>query len=230
MSTILITGAASGLGKALVNSLGIDGHDIIVYDKRIHRPYDVANPSWQDIESFFGASGLDVLINCAGVNRINWLADVTDADWDQVMDVNAKGIFKMSQVCLPYLKKSQGTILNIVSNAAHMPMRCSLAYNASKGAALIMTKQLARELSADKITVFSVSPNKLKGTGMSDDIDEQVMKTRGWTREQAQAYQLAGLLTGEETPVEQLADFIAYLLTTKERHKYLTGCDIPYGA
>ena len=108
-------------------------------------------------------------------------------------------------------------------------MRCSAAYNASKGAALILTKQLARELAPD-ITVFSVSPNKLAGTGMSNSIDEQVVKTRGWTIEQAQEYQLKGLLTGEETDVETCAEFIAYLLSTKQRHKYLAGCDIPYGA
>jgi len=108
-------------------------------------------------------------------------------------------------------------------------MRCSAAYNASKGAALILTKQLARELSPD-ITVFSISPNKLAGTGMSDSIDKQVCETRGWTLEEAQKYQLQGLLTGEETPVANLVNFISFLLATKGNHKYLTGCDIPYGA
>lgn len=230
MSTILVTGAASGLGKAIAMKLRMVGHDVIVYDHNYDPDHDVVSPRISKLNSLIGQGSLDVLINCAGINRIDWLADVSESDWDEVLNVNAKGIFMMSQACLPHLKKSQGTILNIVSNAAHMPMRCSLAYNASKGAALIMTKQLARELSGDKITVFSVSPNKLGGTGMSDDIDEQVMKTRGWTREEAQAYQLAGLLTGEETPVELVADFIAYLLTNKDRHKFLTGCDIPYGA
>jgi NAD(P)-dependent dehydrogenase (short-subunit alcohol dehydrogenase family) len=147
------------------------------------------------------------------------------------MNINAKGIFRMTQWALPALVKSKGTVLNIVSNASHMPMTTSLAYNASKGAAHIMTLQLARELSKRHgITVFGISPNKLKGTEMSKDIEEQVIKHRGWTREYAEQYQINALLAGEETDPAQLAEFIAFLLSTKPRHKFLTGCILPYGA
>lgn len=227
MSRILITGAASGLGAALAAELAKVPHDhtILPFDRNLD-PRD--NVLFPEISRYRDAD-VDVLINCAGINRINWLQHVSSEEWDAVVDTNVKGIFKMTQHFLPTLTARKGTVLNIVSNAAHMAMRCSAAYNASKGAALILTKQLARELSDREITVFSVSPNKLRGTGMSDDIDEQVMKTRGWTREQAQAYQLNGLLLKEETPVEAVAQFIAFLLQTKENHRYLSGCDIPYG-
>ena len=172
-----------------------------------------------------------MLINNAGVNLIDWLENFEEDMWDKVMDTNAKGIYMMTKACLPSLIRRKGTILNIVSNAAHMPMTCSLAYNASKGAAHIMTLQLARELTKKHgITVFGIAPNKLKGTGMSDAIDDQVVKTRGWTKEYAQQYQLNGLLTGEETPPQRLAEFVAFLLQSKEHHKYLTGCILPYGA
>lgn len=218
----LVTGSGSGLGAAIAIELQNVGYTVIGYD--IKEGHDVLKPELHELPK-----QLDVLVNCAGVNKINWLPKVSSDEWDAVMDVNAKGIFKMTQACLPQLKASKGTVLNIVSNAAHMAMRCSAAYNASKGAALILTKQLARELSPD-VTVFSVSPNKLSGTGMSRSIDEQVVKTRGWTMEQAVKYQLAGLLTGEETSPELVAEFIGFLLSTKERHKYLAGCDLPYGA
>lgn len=220
MSNVVITGAESGLGKHLAELMKHQGHTVIPYD--IKNGDDVCAPAGLPPK-------IDILVNCAGVNKINWLADVSGDEWDAVMNTNAKGIFKMTQACLPMLKNSKGTVVNIVSNAAHMPMRCSAAYNASKGAALILTKQLARELILDGVTVFSVSPNKLKGTGMSNSIDDQVCKTRGWTLEQAQNYQLQGLLTGEETDPRLCAEFIAFLLSTKERHKYLAGCDIPYG-
>lgn len=218
----LVTGSGSGLGAAIAVQLESVGYTVVGYDIRDGR--DVLKPGLHTLPE-----KLDVLVNCAGINKINWLPDVTSEEWDAVMDVNAKGIFTMTQACLPQLKASRGTVLNVVSNAAHMPMRCSAAYNASKGAALILTKQLARELSPD-ITVFSVSPNKLAGTGMSESIDQQVMTTRGWSREKAQQYQLAGLLTGMETDVDVCAEFISFLLSKKERHIYLTGCDIPYGA
>lgn len=224
MSKILVTGSASGLGLLISEELVRQGHDVFAFD--VSEGEDVRDP-----QGTYGAppAGLDVLINCAGINRINWLQDVTDAEFDAVMDVNAKAIFTMTQWALEELKLSRGTVLNIVSNAAHMPMRSSLAYNMSKAAALMATKQLARELTSQGITVFSVSPNKLKGTGMSDDIDRQVVKTRGWTVEQAQQYQLAGLLTGEETDPQVVAEFVAYLLKDKRAHKHLSGCDMQVG-
>jgi NAD(P)-dependent dehydrogenase (short-subunit alcohol dehydrogenase family) len=112
-----------------------------------------------------------------------------------------------------------------------MPMTTSLAYNASKGAAHIMTLQLARELTKKHgITVFGISPNKLLGTEMSKDIEDQVVKHRGWTPEFAAQYQTNALLAGEETDPAQLAEFISFILSTKSRHKYLTGCILPYGA
>lgn len=223
MSHILVTGSSKGLGRELVEALRRSRHTVYPYDRAAG--YDVLAPDVSHV------SQLDVLINNAGVNIIDWLERVREVDWDQVMGVNAKGVFMMTQACLPLLIKSQGTVINIISNAAHMPMTCSLVYNASKGAAYIMTLQLARELTRKYgITVFGIAPNKMAGTGMSEDIDRQVVRTRGWTREYAHDYQLQGLLTGEETPPQLIAMFIAYLLQDKQHHKFLTGTVIPYGA
>lgn len=229
MSNVIVTGAANGLGKAIATGMIVAGHNMFGYDiefgQDILKPYIPENFKLENEARI----PLDILVNCAGINDIDWLHAFDEDRWDSVMDTNVKGMFLMSQAFAPLLRDSKGSILNIVSNAAHIPMRCSAAYNASKGAALILSKQLARELSPD-VTVFSISPNKLGGTKMSEQIDRQVMATRGWTLEKAQEYQLTGLLTGEETPVEMLAEFICFLLSTKDRHKYLTGCDIPYGA
>ena len=173
----------------------------------------------------------EILINCAGMNRIGFLQNFGEEDWELVMQVNAKGIYLTSQALLSQLITTQGTILNIVSNASHIPMTGSLAYNASKGAAHIMTLQLARELTkAYGITVFGISPNKLASTGMTEDIDVQVSETREWTMGKTREYQLAGLLSGEETDPDELAKFITYLLSTRNAHKFLTGCVLPYGA
>jgi len=225
MSTILITGACAGLGLAMTDELAHNGHRVIAFDRKLG--HDVRQP-----EITYGdCPEIDVLINCAGVNITGWLEKFEDTDWDTVMNINAKGIFKMAQWALPQLRKSRGTILNIVSNASHMPMTTSLAYNASKGAAHIMTLQLARELTKkDGITVFGISPNKLRGTEMSKDIEEQVVRHRGWTPEFAAEYQRNALLCGEETDPVQLAEFVAYLLRTKNHHRFLTGCILPYGA
>lgn len=226
MSKILVTGAGAGLGQEICRALDRNGQDVIAFDRKWG--HDVRDPR----ETYGPApQGLDILINCAGVNITGWLEDFSELEWDEVMNVNAKGIFKMTQWALPELIRTKGTVLNIVSNASHMPMTTSLAYNASKGAAHIMTLQLARELTKKHgITVFGISPNKLRGTEMSKDIEDQVVKHRGWTPEFAAKYQLGALLAGEETDPAQLAEFISFLLSTKPRHKYLTGCILPYGA
>jgi 2,3-dihydro-2,3-dihydroxybenzoate dehydrogenase len=226
MSNILVTGAGAGLGAALASQLHAAWHKVIQFDRKMGN--DVRNPMGS-----FGPcpEPLDVLINCAGVNITGWLENFSEDEWDQVVDINAKGIFRMTQWALRPLIASKGTIINIVSNAAHVPMTCSLAYNASKAAAHIMTLQLARELTKKYgITVFGVAPNKMAGTEMSADIERQVMVQRGWTAEYAQQYQLAALPAGAETPPEMVAEFITFLLGERERHRYLTGTVIPYGA
>lgn len=223
MKTAVVTGMSSGLGMLIAEELKSYNFSLIGPPKDIRNRIEVE--LWA---SLLGDINIDVLVNCAGINRINYLPNVEESEWDEVIDTNAKGIYLMTKTLLPLLRN--GTVLNIVSNASHMPMTSSLAYNASKAAALMMTKQLNRELiKTHNITVFSVSPNKLSGTGMSSYIDKRVCELRGWTEEQARNYQLAALPAGEETDPEVLAEFIGFLLSSKRRHKYLAGCDIPYG-
>lgn len=228
MSKIVITGASSGLGASIARQwprrsdivnwsldAGVDVRDSL----------SITNTGMAMLGR--GAS-VDILINCAGVNHIDFIPDLEEEAWDRVIDTNAKGIYLVTRALLPLLKG--GTVLNIVSNASHMPMTSSLAYNASKGAAEIMTKQMSRELiKTYNITVFGISPNKLKNTGMSAYIDNRVCELRGWTPEEARKYQLASLPAGEETDPEVLAEFICFLLSSKQRHKALAGCIIPYG-
>jgi Dehydrogenases with different specificities (related to short-chain alcohol dehydrogenases) len=174
----------------------------------------------------------DVVINCAGVNYINWHEDTPIEEWDRLMNTNArapwlvvKELLKVGGIMSP------GTVVNIVSNASHVPMTNSAAYNASKGAAHILTLQMNRELKKrHNITVFGVSPNKLRGTAMSEYIGQRVCELRGMTPEEAHKYQLASLPAGEETDPAACAEFIAFLLSKPRRHKYLAGCVLPYGA
>lgn len=126
--------------------------------------------------------------------------------------------------------KQGGTVLNILSTAATVPMTASAAYQASKGAASILTLQLARELmNRHGVVVFGISPNKLAGTGMSNQVDARVAEVRGWTPEYTKQYSDSNILCGEETDPRVLGEFIAYLLSSPERHRHLAGTIIPYG-
>jgi NAD(P)-dependent dehydrogenase (short-subunit alcohol dehydrogenase family) len=235
MKTVVITGASSGLGKCIKEQLSKERlgvaspFNIIDWSLDGGEYVDIRNElSVKQAAAAIKSPSIDALINCAGVNHIEFIPKLDPSDWDRIIDTNAKGIFLATQALLEHLRG--GTVLNIVSNASHMPMTSSLAYNASKGAAEIMTRQLSRELiKTHKITVFGISPNKLKNTKMSEYIDNKVCELRGWTKQQARDYQLASLACGEETDPETLAEFIAFLLSSKERHKYLAGCVLEYG-
>jgi 3-oxoacyl-[acyl-carrier protein] reductase len=222
---ILVTGSASGLGHALKDelTLGHGNHNVIGYDVR--EGNDVRWPAeWlKDIPH------VDVLINCAGVNSGSWFENVSDNDLTRLMEINAFGPVKMTQALLPQLKKSKGTVINIVSNAAKVPMTCSLAYNMSKAAALMATKQMAHELTPSYgITVFAVSPNKLADTEMSKQIEAQTIRLRGWTPEYARDYQLKALKHGKETPPKAIARQLSELISTGDM-QYLSGCNLQFG-
>ncbi len=131
----------------------------------------------------------------------------------------------------PFDKSEGGTIINIGSTAAWTPMTCTHIYNTSKAAVHMMTRQMARELKPRHgIDVFAIAPNVLEGTGISNSVKGQVPDLRGWTEEEAEAKQASMIPNGVPTPPKAVAEFIAFLLSSKERHKYLCGCIVPYGA
>lgn len=242
MANILITGCNSGLGFAIATQMagpqnyiyGLDLERGMVLPVNEFIECDLQHPERIDAIANYMIRyqlSLDILINCAGINEINWLEDLTVEQYDRVQAVNSRAIVLLTQAMLPLLIKSTGTVLNIISNASHMPMTASLAYNASKAAAHMITLQLARELTKKYgITVFGISPNKMAGTGMSNYIEGRVPEVRGWSKEKASEYQMASLLTGAETDPTVVAEFIAYLLYNKRNHQCLSGCVIPYGA
>ena len=250
MRSVVITGASSGLGERLAYMMAQSGlwrvynfspeyptgraetsHPQVTWLEGDVRDYPSLERAAAYIRDKDPDQFISVLVNCAAINRINYLEDVSMKEWAEVMDTNARGMMYTAQAFLDHLKIMQGTICNIVSDAAHKPMTGSLAYNASKGAAHIMTLQLARELTRRHgICVFGVAPGKLGKTGMSDYIDRRVTEMRGWTPEEASAYAQAGRLWPEEINVDVLADFLTFILSSPQRHRYFSGCVIPYGA
>lgn len=227
--TILVTGGKNGLGACIVDVLGnAMGHNVISYDKEDGNY--VENPAGSNFD--FEDVNVDVLINCAGINHNDWFEEVTHESLSKVMLVNAFGPVFMTQACLPSLIKNRGTVINIVSNAATIPMTSSLAYNMSKAAALMATKQMAHELTPRHgITVLSISPNKLKGTEMSKEIEANVCKVRGWTPEYAAEYQKKALMHGLESDPYELAEFIGHIIGVDGDGpmKFMSGTDIPFG-
>lgn len=179
---ILVTGAARGLGLAFAEHLSMAGAHVAMADvlaPALHAqasrlraaglrvdPYVV---DLRDADSCLRGAhdavrtmgGLDGLVNNASVTDSGGRsAEALDvAMWDHVMEVNVRGTWLMTTACLPALRVSgRGSIVNIASDTALWGAPKLLAYVASKGALVSMSRSLARELGADNITVNTIAP------------------------------------------------------------------------
>ena len=174
---ILITGAARGLGRAFAEHAIAAGARVAVADileeegraaaREIGAtfvPLDLASPaSIQACVAHASESlgGLDGLVNNGAITSSGGKTlDELDVDvWDRVMTVNVRGTWLATRAVLPHLRASgKGRVINVASDTALWGAQKLLAYVASKGAVIAMTRSMARELGADAITVNAVAP------------------------------------------------------------------------
>lgn len=179
---VLVTGAARGLGlefarqalsagasvviadiladelQAAAAALKAQGHNVhaVVFDQS--NPESIMQCAQHAAELLGGLDGLvnnAAITNSGGKNMVDLQADM----FDKVMTVNVRGTWLMTQACLPALKASgQGSVVNLASDTALWGAPNLMAYVASKGAVIAMTRSMARELGNDNITVNAVAP------------------------------------------------------------------------
>jgi len=174
---ILITGAARGLGRAFAEHAIAAGARVAVADiledagrvtageiGAVFVPLDLASPA--SIQACVARAsealgGLDGLVNNGAITSSGGKTlEELDVDvWDRVMTVNVRGTWLATRAALPHLRAtSQGRVVNVASDTALWGAQKLLAYVASKGAVIAMTRSMARELGADAITVNAVAP------------------------------------------------------------------------
>ena len=221
---VVITGASSGLGAALMKTFHEFGHqvagsthDAVAMRKDPRLVFFEAGQNATPVQTFVSEvmcmlDTVDVLINNAGTNAICPFEELTPAFLRNIMDVNFATPVFMTQAFLPHFSNG-ATVINVISDAAWRPMRHSLAYNCSKAALDMATKQMARELTKPRnISIIGVRPGKMRGTGMSRYIDKRVQEVRGWSEEQAASYFKSNSVTGLEADPNVVADFIFNLV------------------
>lgn len=180
MKTVLITGGATGIGRAAAELFLQNGYEVFV---TVHEtpctlagvqsvPCDLRDLS--QIEALFSQfARLDVLVNNAGVSLIRQINDTTLADYAQVMQVNARAAFFCAkQAALLMLKCHSGSIINVSSVWGQLGASCEVAYSMSKAAVIGLTKALAQELAPSGITVNCVAPGIID-TRMNAPFDAQ---------------------------------------------------------
>jgi 3(or 17)beta-hydroxysteroid dehydrogenase len=193
---VLITGSASGIGKASALLLAKEGARVIISDINVPGGREVARQinseggeaifikldvtierDWiKTVEKILTSFGkLDVLVNNAGITIVSSVEDMTLKDWRHVMSVNSEGVFLGTKYAVGLMKKSGGgSIINISSAAGMVGMNYSSVYCASKGAVRLFTKAAAFEFSKAvnnyNIRVNSIHPNAID-TPMLDRLD-----------------------------------------------------------
>ena len=117
---------------------------------------------------------IDILVNNAGIFRTFGIEDTTSDSWDQVMDINAKGVFLGTKAVIPEMRKTGGgSIVNISSIAGLVGSPYSSAYNASKGAVRLLTKSTAIQYAKEGIRANSVHPGVIETDMTREAIDDE---------------------------------------------------------
>lgn len=198
MKTVLITGGTKGIGKAVAQRFLESGYEVILnychdeeaaiaaqneFNELDYCPVlmraDVSDEvqvkeMFKEIFRIFG--GLDVLVNNAGISKVNVIQDTTLADWEEVVGVNLRGVFLCSrEAARSMISSGRGSIVNIASIWGEVGASCEVAYSATKGGVIAFTKALAKELAPSHVTVNCVSPGVID-TQMNSRLSEEEME------------------------------------------------------
>lgn len=196
MKNIIVTGGSRGIGRCLVENLARDGHNVILnYNKSEKQAKQIQNTLKEEgiILEIFKADvserkqvnelvkfaiekwgKIDVLINNAGIAKLQMFQDVKEADWNEIINTNLKSAFYMSQEVVPHMiHEKSGCIINISSIWGLVGASCETIYSISKAGMDALTKSLAKELGPSGIRVNSIAPGVIN-TEMNSFIDEHI--------------------------------------------------------
>jgi glucose 1-dehydrogenase len=231
---VVITGAAQGIGAACAHRLVRDGAEVALWDmadgpgqalaaelaaagaKALYQRCNVAIKAEVDAAlaatlSHFGR--VDGLVNNAGIFKAAPFLEITEADWDAVLDVNLKGSFLVGQaVARELVKAGRGAIVNMSSVNGTLTIPTIASYNASKGAINQLTRVMALSMADQGVRVNAVAP----GT-----IATELAKNAVLTSDEAKARILSRTPMKRLGEPEEIADVVAFLLS--DASSYVTG-------
>ena len=231
----VVTGGASGIGLATVHALSAAGARVAVLDRtRGDLPDDVllCEADVTDRTSVDAAmdavarhwSGIDVLVNSAGVSCVGTVEEATEADWDRVLDINVRGTARASAAALPYLRRSAyAAIVHVCSIGALNGLPQRAVYNASKGAILALTYAMATDHVREGVRVNCVSP----GTVATPFVDRMLQQFADPVAERAALD--ARQATGRMVTPEEVAGAILYLASPRSGSTTGTALDVDGG-
>jgi NAD(P)-dependent dehydrogenase (short-subunit alcohol dehydrogenase family) len=172
----LVTGANRGLGHDLALALRDAGAAVVAGVRdRSAAPVEAVELDLRDLPSIRRAVDEvrpDILVNNAGVGTNHDALDATEEEWDELLDVNLKGLFFACQAAGRHMvEKGYGRIVNMSSQAGHVGIRRHAGYCASKGGVELLTKVLALEWGGRGVTVNAVAPTFVRTPGTAERLD-----------------------------------------------------------
>jgi NAD(P)-dependent dehydrogenase (short-subunit alcohol dehydrogenase family) len=230
--TAIVTGAARGLGRGIAEAFLREGASVLVADineelldqtaaelsesspdrvravkVNVAEPDDVARMIATAIE---WRGQIDHLVNNAGIVRIAPIAETSDSDWDQVIDVNLKGVFLGMRAVLPHMvERLRGSIVNIASQAGKRGNLFIAPYCASKAGVISLTQTAALEV-APHVRVNCVCPGFIN-TELQEEEYDIVASITGQDRDEIKSGWLAAMPLGRFQEVEDVADAVLFL-------------------
>lgn len=195
--TALITGASRGIGKAIAELFAQNGYNVVINyrssDAKANELFEKLRSNnrsamlikadvsireqvdemYSKIKSAYGV--VDVLVNNAGIAEQKLFTDVSEDDWDNMFDINVKGMFNCTQAALSdMIANKYGKIINISSIWGLVGASCEVAYASSKAAVIGFTKSLAKELGPSNICVNCIAPGIID-TDMNASLDDDAI-------------------------------------------------------
>jgi NAD(P)-dependent dehydrogenase (short-subunit alcohol dehydrogenase family) len=239
----IVTGAGTGMGKATALRYAKEGAHVVVaeidpasgqqtaaevsaHDRRglfirtdMSKLSDINALVAKIVETF---GQIDILMNNAGVTKKLDFFEVTEADWDWIHSVNAKGLFFcMQAVAREMAKRNEGKIVNIASIAGKgFRGTSNVAYAGSKGAVIAMTRIGASQLARHNINVNAICPGATR-TSLYDRIMKELTEREGITEEQAVARMDASIPLRRSNTPDDIANMAAFLASDEARN--ITG-------
>lgn len=237
--TAVITGAASGIGKAVailfakqgatVHLVDINESQLILVKDEIITMGELASVHPCDVtdhkqvhEVFSTITQIDILVNSAGVSHIGKADTTSEEDFDRLFRVNVKGIYNCLHAAIPMMKqRKKAVILNLASIANHVGLTDRFAYSMSKGAVAAMTLSVARDYLQDGIRCNCISPARVHTSFVEGFIAKNYPGKETEMFEKLSKSQPVGRMG---TP-DEIAFLVLYLCS--QEAAFITGCDYP---
>jgi NAD(P)-dependent dehydrogenase (short-subunit alcohol dehydrogenase family) len=242
--TVIVTGAARGMGQAIASRFHAEGANLVLLDvdaegvrsagaaldgdagRTVASACDVARAA--DAQAAVATAlerfgRLDCLVNCAGVLSMAPLVDLTEEQWDAAMDVNAKGVFLMMRAALPALAATgMGSIVNVASQSGKRGEALLSHYCASKAAVILLTRSAALEV-APRVRVNSVCPGYVD-TAMQDQAAAYVERETGTPASELLAEWVTEVPMGRFQQADDVAKLVLFLASDEASE--ITGEDV----